>query len=202
MKKANKTVVATSLVRFALDAQSPPCHTFDVRLRYTLTMKSILLVILLTAFSFCFLRADQLRDSPITSVILEAAPELSYVSGDKSWSGGYYTNNYIGLTEFDTNTCFAVLRASDSSLSAASIAARVRDFIGKRFDFPTTKPSSTWQKKLPDGISKADFAEAFLLTYPPNNTREQQGYYLSVQVVRRNSTDFAITVQYSTVTKP
>ncbi len=43
MKKQNKPVVATSLVRFALDALSPPCHAFDVRQRI---MKRLLAIVI------------------------------------------------------------------------------------------------------------------------------------------------------------
>jgi hypothetical protein len=53
-----------------------------------------------------------------------------------------------------------------------------------------------------DGLSEADFGEAILLTFPPENIRKDRGCYLFVQVVRRTSKEFGVTVQYSTVAKP
>jgi len=162
-------------------------------------MKFILFTSLLVTFSPWLLRAEQLRQAPIAEIIVQAVPTLSYVSGDKNWSGGYNTNAYVAATEFDTNTSFTVLRASDASLSAIEIAKRVRDFIAKRFDFPTNQPFAVWQKRLPNGFSEADFGEAFLQTSPTQDTPEKQRCYLTVQVVRRSPTDFAVTIQYSTV---
>ena len=156
----------------------------------------------LVALSPSLLRAEQFRDAPTSDIVIEAIPASSYVSGDKGWNGGFYTNNYVAGMEFDANTCFVVLQTTDASLSATDIALRARDFIVKRFDFPTSQPSSTWEKSQPDKLSAADFGEVFLVTFPPKNTRDKQGYYLSVQVVRRASNEFGVTVQYSTVTKP
>ena len=164
-------------------------------------MKSTLCILLFSALA-PFLRADQLRDAPINEIVTQALPTLKYVSGDKGWNGGYYTNAYIGNVEFDANTCFTVFRTADASLSATDIAVRVRSFIIKRFVFPVTKPSSAWEKKDPENISRSDFGEAFLVTFPLKNNQEDKGFYISVQVVRRTSTDFGITTQYSTVAKP
>ena len=165
-------------------------------------MRSILCIVVFCLAVGSVLPAEELRDAPVAEIIKEAVPALTYVSGDKEWSGGFYTNGYIGRTEFDANTSYAIFHSQDATLSAPDIAVKIRTFLISRYNFPTTQPSSTWEKRTPPGMASTDFGEAVLVAFHPHNSRDEVGVYLSVEVVRRTATDFGITIQYTTLAKP
>jgi len=132
-----------------------------------------------------------LRDAKMTDLIERAVPNLKFERGDTDWSGGMYSSAYTSTASFDSNKIYSRY-ISNRTLSAIDTASAILRLIAKEFNLSVDSPSSTWLKQTPEGLSKEDYAMAFL----NRNKKYKGGNYITVEVVKLHELHYSVSVTY------